>query len=313
MRDANICRIYLRAFYISDITDLGEKSVEEWAKQEKRQETRTSKWKWRVQQSPPAAAWKHWQLALQCITSEDGDLFQHLGPWGDIKNSHQNTEWNLDAGAMTLYRHKEGMWTTHGAVNYGRIRFESAGVTMAERFHITHRADGTQRRRQIELSELHAIHSYEVEGGHNPRESIYTSEIEECFRALPKHVRRLVGNIPDIVLLENLDCTEPTDLIVATDGYILFGVGYHSRLVSAKDKHILLHGGGSSDGSPLYVTSYRSELGGICAGLAVIGVLARSGRINIRSVRLVCDKEAAVKWCNQKLTSSIYHIPQHIE
>jgi hypothetical protein len=43
-----------------------------------------------------------WQLALQCIASEDGDLFQHLGPWGDIKNSHQNTEWNLDAGAMTL-------------------------------------------------------------------------------------------------------------------------------------------------------------------------------------------------------------------
>jgi hypothetical protein len=50
-----------------------------------------------------------------------------------------------------------------------------------------------------------------------------------------------------------------------------------------------------------------SELGGICAGLAEIGVLAISGRINLRSIRMVCDSEAAVKRCNQKLTASIYH------
>jgi hypothetical protein len=52
------------------------------------------------------------------------------------------------------------------------------------------------------------------------------------------------------------------------------------------------------------MTSYQSELGGICAGL---GVLARSGRINLRSVRMVCDKESTVKSCNQKLTAIIYH------
>jgi hypothetical protein len=35
---------------------------------------------------------KKWQLTLQGIASEDADLFQHLGPWGYIKNTHQNTE-----------------------------------------------------------------------------------------------------------------------------------------------------------------------------------------------------------------------------
>jgi hypothetical protein len=64
-----------------------------------------------------------------------------MGPSGDIKNSHQNREWNLDADAMKLYRHKEGMWEKIRSVNY-----ESTGVTMAEPCHITHRADGTQRR-----------------------------------------------------------------------------------------------------------------------------------------------------------------------
>jgi hypothetical protein len=50
MQDANKCRIYLRAFYVSDITDLGGKSIEEWAKHGKRQATRTIKWNWPVQQ-----------------------------------------------------------------------------------------------------------------------------------------------------------------------------------------------------------------------------------------------------------------------
>jgi hypothetical protein len=51
-----------------------------------------------------------------------------------------------------------------------------------------------------------------------------------------------------------------------------------------KDEHTLLQGGGPDDGAPLYMTSYGSELGGICTGLAVIGVMARSGHINIITV-----------------------------
>jgi hypothetical protein len=37
-----------------------------------------------------------------------------FGTMGGHKNAHQNTEWNLDAGAMALYRHKEGIWTSIG-------------------------------------------------------------------------------------------------------------------------------------------------------------------------------------------------------
>jgi hypothetical protein len=117
-----------------------------------------------------------------------------------------------------------------------------------------------------------------------------------------------VGNIPDLELPEGFDCTEPTDLIVVTDGSVLFGVGYHSWLVSTKMEQIFLWSGGGADyGSPMYITSYRSDLGGVCAGLASIWVMARYGRIHIRSVRMVCDNEAVVKRCKQKLTTIIYH------
>jgi hypothetical protein len=102
MRDVNRCRIYIQAFYTSDITDLAGKATEDWAKQEKRQGNRTSKWNWAVQQRPTSAARKNLQLALQGITSEDGDSYQQLGPWGQLKNIHQSTEWNLYTRAMSL-------------------------------------------------------------------------------------------------------------------------------------------------------------------------------------------------------------------
>jgi hypothetical protein len=103
---------------------------------------------------------------------------------------HQKIELNLDAGAMELYRHNADMRTNYRAIKKGCIRFESTGVTASHH----------------SQSKLHAVQSHDPEGGHNPTDSIYTSAIGECFHALPKHVRQLVGNVPDIALPANFDC-----------------------------------------------------------------------------------------------------------
>jgi hypothetical protein len=55
------------------------------------------------------------------------------------------------------------------------------------------------------------------------------------------------------------------------------------------------------------MTSYRSELGGIASGLAVIGTLVRSGKIKVKSVKLVCDNKTAVKVCTRQRTQSVFH------
>jgi ribonuclease HI len=70
---------------------------------------------------------------------------------------------------------------------------------------------------------------------------------------------------------------------------------------------VVLKGGGPADRDQLLMTSYRSELGGIASGLAVIGTLVRSGKIKVKSVKLVCNNEAAVKACTRKRTQSIFH------
>jgi hypothetical protein len=94
----------------------------------------------------------------------------------------------------------------HRAINYGRLRFELMGTATVEPRRITHKAEGVQQRRQIDLTDVYAITDGTPEGGNGPAESIYTYKIGECFHALPKHVRRLVGNIPELYLPEDFDC-----------------------------------------------------------------------------------------------------------
>jgi hypothetical protein len=52
----------------------------------------------------------------------------------------------------------------------------------------------------------------------------------------PKHVRRSVGDIPALALPTDHDPTEPRDLIVATDGSVIFGVGITAGLLLHRTK-----------------------------------------------------------------------------
>jgi hypothetical protein len=55
------------------------------------------------------------------------------------------------------------------------------------------------------------------------------------------------------------------------------------------------------------MTSYRSELGGLVAGLAVLGAPFRSGAMIIWSIRFICDNESAVTTARRPKSESIFH------
>jgi hypothetical protein len=135
----------------------------------------------------------------------------------------------------------------------------------------------------------------------------YTSGIGDSCQTLPRHMQQLVGNITNLELLNGSEENEEQDFIVATDGSVFFGVGYHSRVVATDNEKVILKGGGPDDGDQLLMTSYRSEVGGIANVLAVIGTLVRSGKSKVESVKLVCENEAAVKVCTRKRTQRVFH------
>jgi hypothetical protein len=138
----------------------------------------------------------------------------------------------------------------------------------------------------------------------------YTSNIRNCTKALPRHVQILVGDIPAQRNPAGWDPTTPMNIIIATDGSATLGIGYHSWVVAMEDEDILLKGGRPDDGDLFLMQSYRSELGGVEAGIAVLGTLSRSGLVNIASATFLCDNESAVLSTNMPLTDSIFH---HIE
>jgi hypothetical protein len=55
------------------------------------------------------------------------------------------------------------------------------------------------------------------------------------------------------------------------------------------------------------MTSYRSELGGIITGLAVIDMLHRSGLVCLRHIKFVCDNSAVIIASKRTVTQSIFH------
>jgi hypothetical protein len=116
-----------------------------------------------------------------------------------------------------------------------------------------------------------------------------------------------VGDIGEFQTPRQWDATKEVDLIIATDGSVLLGVGYHSWIIATESEDILLAGGGPDYGPGKYMTSYRSELGGIIAGIAVLGTLLQSGLINARRIKFRCDNSADILESKRELRQSIFH------
>jgi hypothetical protein len=135
----------------------------------------------------------------------------------------------------------------------------------------------------------------------------YTSNIGCFIKALPRHIQRLVGDIPTLRTSTGWDPTIPVNIIIATDGSVTLGVGYHSLIVATEEEDILMQGGGPDDGDLFLMQPYRSELGGVSAGLTVLGTLSRSGLINIASKTFLCDNASAILSSNRPLTDIIFH------
>jgi hypothetical protein len=134
----------------------------------------------------------------------------------------------------------------------------------------------------------------------------YTYNMGTCIESLPRHIGRVVGDIPAMRRTSGWDPTTHVDIIIATDGSVTFGVGYHNWAVAAADEDILLQGGGPDNGDLFLMQSYRSELGGLPSGLEVLRTLRRHGLINIASATFLCDNESTVLSTNMLLIDSVF-------
>jgi hypothetical protein len=74
-----------------------------------------------------------------------------------------------------------------------------------------------------------------------------------------------------------------------------------SECSTTKSEIILLVGPGK------FMTSYKSELGEIVAGIAVVGTFTQSGIFNVQTVAFVCNNSSAIVAARRDLTQSIFY------
>jgi hypothetical protein len=303
LRTINRCQLYLQVFFLSYIATLKGDAIAPWLLSGTISETRTSRWKWPIQQKPPKAAWKMWATVLQETFGNGNSLDVPMGSWL-MDNNRQNNKWWLDPHSRSLYQYTKHKLIWYTAINYGRLRFHTAGTETLPPNYPSHRVEISKRSRYLEITVKTQIASREEE--YSERLHEYTSEFSPAFFELPRHVQHLIGLIPDVITPPVYQEVKFMDIIVATDGSVLFGVGSHGWIIATRDKQILLSGGGPDDGPAHLVPSYRSELGSIVTGMAALGTLFRSGWINTRSVRFLCGNESAVLAAKIPITDSIF-------
>jgi hypothetical protein len=266
-------------FFLSDIVNIQGDTIEEWAITGAFSNARRSKWHWPVQQKPPGNMWNKWKAALISVFNNETTLAAPMGDWLHMHN-HQESEWWLSVREKCIYMQSCGEWSQFSQLNLGRLRFSTTPRIVPQPHRFSHRIQVTQRTHYHEVAaKVNIVCRSNVGPTHIHN---YTLGIGLSFLALPRQIQRLTGDIPALPTPPPFDLDKPVDLIIATDGSVLFGVGYHGWFLATKEETIFLRGGGPDDGIQSLMTSYRSELGGLVAGLTVLGTLFRSGAMNIR-------------------------------
>jgi hypothetical protein len=225
LKEIKYCRIYLKVFYLSDITNETRNKIEAWAGRGQKQYGNQSTWEYPVQQRP--ITWKTWKAALEYL-APDGDIGDPLGEWK--ADHHHIMEWYLDSQSNALYHHIEGVWTRHDSMNISRLIFWPEPHSCDKRNICAYVVEVNERTWYMEIvckykiKETLTIEIYYA--------ITYTSGIEDSCQTLPRHIQRLVGNIPELELLNGSEENEEQNLIVATDGSVVLGVRYHSWIVA---------------------------------------------------------------------------------
>jgi hypothetical protein len=246
LTDINRCHVYLRVFVLSEIVNIQGDTIEEWAITGERSNARHSTWHWPVQQKPPRTMWNKWKAALIAVFNNETTLTAPMGAWMYMQN-HQESEWWFSVKYKCIYRQNSGEWSQFSQLNLGILRFSTTPRIVPQPNRFSRRIQVTQRTHYHEVAaKVNIVRRSNVGPTHIHK---YTSGIGLSFLALPRYIHQLTGDIPALPTPTPFDFDEPVYLIIATNGSLLFGVGYHGWVLSTKEEIILLRGGLTTESS----------------------------------------------------------------
>jgi hypothetical protein len=185
--------------------------------------------------------WNTWKAVLRAVFNDEATLAAPMGDWLHMHN-HQESELWLSVQDKCIYRQNYGEWSQFSQLNLGRLRFSMTPRIVPQPHRFSHRIQVRQRTHYHKVAAKVNIVCRSNVGP--PHIHNYTSGIGLSFLALPRHIQQLTGDITALSTAPSFDIDKPVDLIIAADGSVLFGVGYHGWVLATKEETILLRGGG---------------------------------------------------------------------
>lgn len=299
----NRCRLFYQAITLSDLTSGDGTLIDERAKKGILLPDRLSDLNWPIQQRPPARDWKLWAKALSFLET-NGTLTRPLGRWVSA-TYHQPSHWAVHPQTHTAYSCHDGQWLAFHPTQQGsrtraqtRLLYVMPGDPCDPPHNLAlHRADLLY---DITLPDTIFRLSYaETQIPIDPPVPTVisgTSELHLALRHEPLMLQRLVGplactnsNIDSLATVARLH-----KLHGCSDGSVHQGIGSHAWLFSDAAGAILLRGAGPDDAGSLFMTSYRSELGGLTALLCLLKHILQLRNVLTGQCTIYCDNSAAL-------------------
>jgi hypothetical protein len=232
LAEINICRIYLRVFFFSDIVNIQGDTIKEWEITGEQSNARHSSWHWPLQNNQQRTMWNKGKPTLIVVFNDETILASPMGDWLNTKNDRES-EWWLSVHDKCIYRQNNGEWSQFTQLNLGRLRFSKTPQIVTQPNPFSHRIQVTQKTQYHEVAaKVNIVHSPNVGSTHIHN---YTLGIGLSFLALPRHIQPLTGDIPALPTPTPFDFDEPVVLIIATNGSLLSGVGYNGWVLAIKE------------------------------------------------------------------------------
>jgi hypothetical protein len=240
-----------------------------------------------------------WKLFLQYISS-GLKLDRSLGIW--LAEPHQQWTWFYNPMENAVYNHVDSnTWykysnlptsrlTRHRENQYANPVLSSPPTDYCYPITVT--------------KENHYIYSvpsqsgFPVEYSNSTPQLWDSSETPAPFHNTPYFYQWLIGPTP-LTLAQCIDLEEEIkqgSLLSCSDGAYcpITNKGSHSWLFSNNTKQLLASGAGPTDGHPILMSSYRTELGGILTALYIIHRICDYYHTLSGKVTLFCDNKGAV-------------------
>jgi hypothetical protein len=296
----NMCRLWLRVMWMSDITDADGRYVTWAATKGIRDQTRTIQWKWPVQGEPPKEAWTVWDQVVRSLGDRQRNgkikLVQSLGHWNEGQGEwfyDQRSERLLNTTTGAIYTRKVGRPTQNASMQFCRSHIVDDTFLRSSIVSVICR--GTIEEVEVEsIAEINSTQhttyeSFEHFVTNNPQWNWWSAELNY--------------NEDDIFYIAK-DIQEGNRIAVSDGSYkdqhgtaaiVIEGVKSGRRITSC----VVVTGKGSVQ------CAFRSEASGILAAIQMVNAITQHYGITTGKCKMGCDGLSALQRCFYKGTTAV--------